>query len=646
MPRPAASSAAPAGSPLDPAVIAANHDPARTWDPMVDYAMMSRNVRGFMSLFHCGKPVVCKVHGFCVAGGTDMALCSDLLVIAEDAKIGYPPARVWGSPTTALWAHRVGAQRAKRLLFTGDSLSGAEALEWGLAIEAPPAEQLRGAHRDLLARIARVPVNQLMMMKLLVNQTLYAQGLHATQVLGTVFDGITRHTAEGYAFQQRAAEAGFREAVRERDEPFGDVGALDLQGLSAGVCERARVASSASARRSAMSSRRAFPSRPFHVRFWDGGAVPATAPSAPTFFVRRPSALAHFLRAPGTLGLGRAYVEGSLAVDDLDAALPRRRRLGAAGAERRRARAPRRWRCCRGGARRACRGAPSLELMLSGELHSAERDAAAVRYHYDVGNDFFALFLDESMTYSCAIFSRGAQTLEEAQRAKLELSRSKLELEPGHARAGRRLRLGQLRDPRRARARRERHRRSRSRRPRPSCARERVARGRRRRPVEIRVADYRELPRASFDAIASIGMAEHVGDSPDRRLRAVAVRAAAARRGAAEPRDRRARPRGRTARGPVLDALRVPRRRAAAALARPARARARRLSHRARRGLPRGLRDHAAPLGTSASTSTSSEAEALAGVERTRVWRLYLRAARHGFDVGYTAVYQVRARRH
>jgi len=221
---------APAGSPLDPAVMAANHDPRGRWDPMVDYAMMSRNVRAFMSLFHCGKPVVCMVHGFCVAGGTDMALCSDLLVIAEDAKIGYPPARVWGSPTTALWAHRVGAQRAKRLLFTGDSLSGAEALEWGLAIEAPPAERLLERTEVLVERIARMPLNQLMLMKLLINQTLYAQGLHATQVLGTVFDGITRHTAEGYDFQQRAAEVGFREAVRERDEPFGDAGRSTFKG--------------------------------------------------------------------------------------------------------------------------------------------------------------------------------------------------------------------------------------------------------------------------------------------------------------------------------------------------------------------------------------------------------------------------------
>lgn len=221
---------APRGSPLDPAAIAANHDPSGTWDPMVDYAMMGRNVRAFMSLFHCAKPVVCKVHGFCVAGGTDMALCSDLLVIAQDAKIGYPPARVWGSPTTSMWAHRLGPQRAKRLLFTGDCLSGAEALEWGLAIEAPPAAQLEERTEILLGRIARMPLNQLMMMKLLVNQETMSRGLHTTQILGTVFDGIARHTTEGYAFQQRAAEAGFREAVRERDDPFGDRGASSFKG--------------------------------------------------------------------------------------------------------------------------------------------------------------------------------------------------------------------------------------------------------------------------------------------------------------------------------------------------------------------------------------------------------------------------------
>jgi enoyl-CoA hydratase len=222
-------SAAP-GSPLDPHVQAANHDPTKPWDPMLDYALMSRNVRGFMTLWNCSKPVVCKVHGFCVAGGTDLALCSDLLVIAADAKIGYPPARVWGSPTTALWTYRLGAQRAKRLLFTGDSLSGVEALEWGLAIDAPPAAELDQRTAVLVERIARVPLNQLQMMKLLVNQSLHAQGLHATQVLGTILDGITRHTPEGYAFQQRTAEVGYRQAVRERDEPFGDPGPSTFKG--------------------------------------------------------------------------------------------------------------------------------------------------------------------------------------------------------------------------------------------------------------------------------------------------------------------------------------------------------------------------------------------------------------------------------
>ena len=175
-------------------------------------------------------PLAGNGKGFCVAGGTDMALCSDLLVIAADAKIGYPPARVWGAPTTSMWAHRLGAQRAKRLLFTGDCLSGEEALQWGLAIEAPPPEQLDERTEILLERIARLPVNQLRMMKLLVNQSLHAQGLHETQVLGTLLDGIARHTAEGYDFQRRAMQAGFREAVRGRDEPFGDHGASTFKG--------------------------------------------------------------------------------------------------------------------------------------------------------------------------------------------------------------------------------------------------------------------------------------------------------------------------------------------------------------------------------------------------------------------------------
>ena len=209
---------------LDPSVIAANHDPSQTWDPVTDYQMMSRNVRGFMSLFWSEKPVLCKVHGYCVAGGTDMALCSDLLVIEDSAKLGYPPARVWGVPTTALWAHRIGPGRAKRLLLTGDSIDGTTAVEWGLAAEAAPAAELDDRFEALLERVARLPINQLVMHKLLVNQAVASQGLYPTQVLGTFLDGIARHTAEGHEFVRRAAESGFKQAVRERDEPFGDFG--------------------------------------------------------------------------------------------------------------------------------------------------------------------------------------------------------------------------------------------------------------------------------------------------------------------------------------------------------------------------------------------------------------------------------------
>lgn len=220
----------PSGSPLDPAMIARNHRPESNWDPMVDYQMMSRNVRGFMSLFHSDKPVVCKVHGYCVAGGTDMALCSDLLIVEDGAKIGYPPARVWGVPTTSLWVHRVGLEKAKRLLFTGDCLSGREAYEWGLAIEHAPAESLDERFEILLERIARMPINQLVMMKLHLNQTVMAQGLQASQIIGTVFDGVARHTEEGHAFVSRAAAHGFKEAVKQRDEPFGDFGISTFKG--------------------------------------------------------------------------------------------------------------------------------------------------------------------------------------------------------------------------------------------------------------------------------------------------------------------------------------------------------------------------------------------------------------------------------
>lgn len=219
------------GTVLDPAVQMANHDPSRTWDPMIDYAMMSRFTRGFASLLYANKPTVAKIHGFCVAGGTDIALHCDQIVIASDAKIGYPPTRVWGVPSAGLWAHRLGDQRAKRLLFTGDCLSGREAAEWGLAIEAPAPDDLDARTEVLLERIAAMPLNQLMMVKLALNSALLSQGIENSRMISTVFDGIARHTPEGYAFQQRAAANGFRQAVQERDgAPFNDFGSSTNKG--------------------------------------------------------------------------------------------------------------------------------------------------------------------------------------------------------------------------------------------------------------------------------------------------------------------------------------------------------------------------------------------------------------------------------
>lgn len=219
-----------AGTVLDPAVQAANHDPAGTWDPMLDYAMMSRFTKGFASLMHADKPTVVKLHGFCVAGGTDIALHADQIITSDDCKIGYPPTRVWGIPSAGLWAHRLGDQRAKRLLFTGDCLSGREAAQWGLAVESCPAQELDERTEVLLQRIAQVPVNQLMMAKLALNSSLLASGVLTSRMVSTVLDGAARHTREGYAFQQRAAEVGFRQAVQERDEPFGDHGPSTFRG--------------------------------------------------------------------------------------------------------------------------------------------------------------------------------------------------------------------------------------------------------------------------------------------------------------------------------------------------------------------------------------------------------------------------------
>ena len=196
----------------------------RPWDPMADLRLMSRFVFDtYMALWRSPKPVIAQVHGYCVGGGTDFALCSDLIVCAEDCRIGYPPARVWGSPTTAMWAYRLGLERAKRLLLTGDALDGRTAVEWGLASLAVPADELDDAALGLARRVARLPANQLHMMKLLVNQAYEQMGLHVTQIIGTLLDGAARHTPEGVAFTRRAME-DVRAAVAERDGPFGDYG--------------------------------------------------------------------------------------------------------------------------------------------------------------------------------------------------------------------------------------------------------------------------------------------------------------------------------------------------------------------------------------------------------------------------------------
>ena len=190
---------------------------SRPWDPMADFFGMYEFTQQFMSLWRSYKPTIAKVHGPAVAGGSDIALCCDLVVMAEEAVIGYPPARVWGCPTTAMWVYRLGAEKAKRMLLTGDLIDGREAARLGLVLEAVPRAELDARVAVLAERIAAVPKNQLMMQKIMVNQAYDAMGLANTQRFATLFDGITRHTPEGVWFKQRAEEAGFKQAVQERD---------------------------------------------------------------------------------------------------------------------------------------------------------------------------------------------------------------------------------------------------------------------------------------------------------------------------------------------------------------------------------------------------------------------------------------------
>jgi len=387
---------------------------------------------------------------------------------------------------------------------------------------------------------------------------------------------------------------------------------------------------------------RALPQRPFTVQFWDGRDVGATEPDAPIFEVKRPSALAHFLRSPDALGLFRAYVEGSLSVNDLDAAFlvvddwnppeisrgTQLRLFASAALAAARAGIPKR---------------PSLELLLQGERHSMARDAAAIHYHYDVGNEFFALFLDESMTYSCAIFSHGATTLEEAQEAKLDLVATKLGLQEGqrvldvgcgwgsfaiHAARNYGVEvLGITLSSAQA-----------------QLARERVATAGLSDRIEIREEDYRVLRDGPFDAIASIGMVEHVGNAQIDRYAAtlrelvrpggtILNHGIAVTDPADDPLDDDISMRYVFPDGEPLPYSRV------------------QLAFE-RAGLDvehvEGFQsDYADTLRAwhDRLDEHLEEAERLAGPERTRIWRLYLRAARHGFDVGYTKIYQARVRR-
>ncbi len=202
---------------------------AGNWDPVRDYEGMSRNVRLFMSLWESPKPVIAQIHGWCVGGGTDMALCADLIYMAEDAQIGYPPARVWGEPTSVMWVYRLGLEHAKRLMLSGESLSGRDAARIGLASKAVPAAELSSVVDEMARKLATIPANQLAMSKLLVNQAYENMGLRTTQLIGTFFDGIARHTPEGIAWRDMAMKEGFREAVRRRDAPFGDYGEAERQ---------------------------------------------------------------------------------------------------------------------------------------------------------------------------------------------------------------------------------------------------------------------------------------------------------------------------------------------------------------------------------------------------------------------------------
>ncbi len=203
---------------------AARDGQRRVWDSVADMRMIGSFVDVYMKLWYARKPTIAAVQGWCIGGGTDMVLCADQIVAGEGASFGYPPSRVWGTPTTAMWVYRMGLEKAKRYMLTGDEIPAPEAARIGLILETVPDAELQAHALAFAKRMARVPLNQLVMLKLLCNQTAEHMGLASSRMLGTLFDGIARHTQEGLDFVARSREIGFREAVRERDDPFQDYG--------------------------------------------------------------------------------------------------------------------------------------------------------------------------------------------------------------------------------------------------------------------------------------------------------------------------------------------------------------------------------------------------------------------------------------
>ncbi len=384
----------------------------------------------------------------------------------------------------------------------------------------------------------------------------------------------------------------------------------------------------------------AFPQRPFTVEFWDGSRVDSTDGSGPTFSVRSPRAVAHALRSPGQLGIGRAYVSGELEIDDIDLVMDlledwkpppveprtRVRLLGAALAANGLTLPP---------------APPRAELRPQGARRTKERDARSVRHHYDLPPEFFSLFLDESMTYSCAIFSRGATTLEEAQEQKLEMVCTKLALQPGerildigcgwgsfatHAASKHGVEVVGITLSE----------------PQARVARERAEAAGVGDRVEIRVMDYRDLAGEQYDAIASIGMVEHVGgeniDLYAERLAALLPSGGRLlNHGIARLRhsDPEAGPFSERYVFPDADPLHLSRVLLALERAGFAPEHAEGFAS----DYAETLRHWARRLDENIERATE-----LAGPERVRVWRLYLRAARNGFESGFTSIFQVRAR--